>query len=201
MASWDAISLDLKYWPSSFKGDDLPVESINWHEAVEFCARLSKKTGRNYRLPTEAEWEYACRAGTTTPFHFGETISTELANYQGVDNKDYFNGNGSYGKGPKGEYREKTTPVGYFQVANAFGLYDMHGNVWEWCQDDCNKNYENAPDDGTAWLSASNWKVVRGGFWFDFPRNCRSAMRNGFNCDYSMINIGFRVAVDVPVNL
>ena len=103
-----------------------PVESVSWFQAVEFCKRLSRLTGRNYRLPSEAEWEYACRAGTTTPFHFGETINTELANYRGTDNKEY-NWSGSYGDGPKGEYKEETTPVGQFP-ANAFGLYDMHGN-------------------------------------------------------------------------
>ena len=125
------VKLDLELDPSSFKEPykdidrwNRPVEQVNWFEAVEFCERLSKLTGRNYRLPSEAEWEYACRAGTTTPFHFGETINTELANYRGTDYKER-NWSGSYGDGPKGEYREQTTPVGQFP-ANAFGLYDMH---------------------------------------------------------------------------
>jgi formylglycine-generating enzyme required for sulfatase activity len=94
------------------------VENVSWYNTIEFCERLSRKTGRLYRLPSEAEWEYACRAGTKTPFHFGETISTELANY---------NGNYTYASGSQGIYREQTTEVGSFP-ANAFGLYDMHGS-------------------------------------------------------------------------
>ncbi|MFM6254295.1 MAG: formylglycine-generating enzyme family protein, partial [Dolichospermum sp.] len=123
--------------------DNRPVEFVSWHEAVEFCARLSRIENKVYRLPTEAEWEYACRAGTTTPFHFGETITTDLANYCG-----YY----TYGDGSKGQYREKTTDVGSFPP-NPFVLHDMHGNVWEWCQDDWHENYINAPDDGSAWIS------------------------------------------------
>ncbi|MEW6497793.1 MAG: formylglycine-generating enzyme family protein, partial [Cyanobacteriota bacterium] len=128
-AQWKAVAalpqVNRKLDPglSSFKGENRPVETVSWYDAVEFCDRLSQKTGRQYRLPSEAEWEYACRAGTTTPFHFGETITPELANY---------NGKYTYGAGVKGVYREETTPVGSFGVANAFGLYDMHGNVWEW---------------------------------------------------------------------
>ncbi|NER07273.1 MAG: formylglycine-generating enzyme family protein, partial [Okeania sp. SIO3C4] len=119
-----------------------PVERVSWYEAVEFCERLSKLTRKNYRLPSEAEWEYACRAGTNTPFHFGETITGDLANYRASE---------TYANEPERQYREQTTPVGQFPP-NAFGLYDMHGNVWEWCADDWHNNYENAPTDGTAWL-------------------------------------------------
>ena len=112
--------------PSKFKGEkNLPVEQVSWDDCQEFIKKLREKDKKLYRLPTEAEWEYSCRAGTTTPFHFGETISTDQANY---------NGNFTYGNGKKGKYREKTTPVGSFP-ANAWGLHDMHGNVWQWCQD------------------------------------------------------------------
>ncbi len=129
--------------PSGFEGDNRPVERVSWYDAVEFCDRLSRHTKRQYRLPSEAEWEYACRAGTKTPFHFGGTITTDLANY---------NGNETYGQGPKGVDRQKTTEVGSFGVANNFGLYDMHGNVWEWCLDDWHNDYTDAPTDGSAWL-------------------------------------------------
>ena len=141
--------------PSHFKADNRPVESVSWYDAVEFCARLSKKTGRHYRLPTEAEWEYACRAGTNSPFHFGETITTDIANYRGTDSKEY-DWKGNYGDGSKGEYRQETTPVDKFGYANAFGLCDMHGNVWEWCEDYWHENYKRAPSDGSAWLTGNN---------------------------------------------
>ncbi len=127
--------------PSHFKGDDLPVESVSWHDAMKFCRLLSEQTGHIYTLPSEAQWEYACRAGTTTPFYFGETITPDQANYDG---------NYTYNGGPRGEYRRQTTPVGTFQP-NAWGLHDMHGNVWEWCLDHWRPNYEGAPVDGSAW--------------------------------------------------
>jgi formylglycine-generating enzyme required for sulfatase activity len=112
--------------PSFFRGKkNLPVENVTWNDCQEFVKKLREKDKKAYRLPTEAEWEYACRAGTTTPFYFGETISTDQANYDG---------NSVYGNGKKGIYRGKTTPVGSFPP-NAFGLYDMHGNLWQWCQD------------------------------------------------------------------
>ena len=180
VAGLDKVERDLKADPSNFKGDRRPVEEVNWYDAVEFCARLSKHTGREYRLPSEAEWEYACRAGTTTAFHFGETITTDLANYNGTDDKY-----GSYGGGPKGIYRKETTPVGSFDVANAFGLYHMHGNVWEWCLDDWHSNYDGAPTDGSAWMNendnlsqAEGDAVLRGGSWVSYPNSCRSAYRN-----------------------
>jgi formylglycine-generating enzyme required for sulfatase activity len=145
---------------------------------------LSQKTGREYRLPSEAEWEYACRGGTTTPFHFGETITTDLANY---------NGNYTYASEPKRKYLQETTDVGSFPP-NAFGLYDMHGNVWEWCQDDWHDNYSNAPKDGSVWTSRSgNTKLLRGGSWYVNPVHCRSASRNNGNLAYNYLNIGFRV--------
>jgi formylglycine-generating enzyme required for sulfatase activity len=195
VAAFPQVNKELKLDPSRFKGDNRPVEQVSWENAVEFCDRLSRHTKRQYRLPSEAEWEYACRAGTTTPFHFGETITTNLANYQGTDNEEY-KWSGSYGSGPKGVYREETTAVGSFGVANNFGLYDMHGNVWEWCQDDWHSDYEGAPTDGSAWLSSeesSDRKLLRGGSWPYGPDYCRSAYRDYYNLDNNDHDIGFRV--------
>ncbi|MEH2239823.1 bifunctional serine/threonine-protein kinase/formylglycine-generating enzyme family protein [Nostoc sp.] len=171
--------------PSNFKGDKRPVEQVTWDEAVEFCKKLSQKTGRKYRLPSEAEWEYACRAGTKTPFYFGETITTDLVNY---------NGNYPYGSAPKGEYRQQTTDVGKFPP-NSFGLYDMHGNVWEWCQDVYNDTYQSAPKDGSAWLTGkdNDMRLLRGGSWFYFARYCRSANRDRNARTGRVKIVGFRV--------
>ncbi|MEH2060716.1 MAG: bifunctional serine/threonine-protein kinase/formylglycine-generating enzyme family protein [Nostoc sp.] len=171
--------------PSYFKGDKRPVEEVTWDEAVEFCQKLSQKTGKNYRLPSEAEWEYACRAGTTTPFYFGETITTDLVNY---------NGNNPYGSAPKGESRKETTNVGKFPP-NSFGLYDMHGNIWEWCQDVYNDNYTGAPTDGSPWLSSkhNDIRLVRGGGWIFVAVICRSADRGQFTRGSSSYYVGFRV--------
>jgi formylglycine-generating enzyme required for sulfatase activity len=192
VAALSKVDRDLNPNPSYFKGDNRPVECICWYDAVEFCKRLSQTTGRDYRLPSEVEWEYACRAGTTTPFHFGETITTELANY---------NGNYIYSNGFKGEYRKQTTPVGYFP-ANAFGLYDMHGNVWEWCTDTLHRNYEGAPRDGSAWLEDDNtynqMRLLRGGSWHSYPGKCRSAYRYWSPSKHSCFNIGFRVVSVQP---
>ena len=198
VANFDKVNRDLTAEPSHFKGDKLPVETVSWYDAVEFCDRLSKHTGRNYHLPSEAEWEYACRAGTTTPFHFGETITTDLANYLGRDNDKW---SGSYGNGPKGIDREKTTPVGSFDAANGFGLFDMHGNIWEWCFDDYHKNYKGAPTDGSAWVEANNdnhHRVIRGGSWQYFSGGCRSAFRiNDFPASTDD-DLGLRVACSIP---
>ena len=171
--------------PSNFKGEKRPVEQVSWDDAVEFCKKLSQRTGKTYRLPSEAEWEYACRAGTKTPFYFGETITTDLVNYNG----DY-----PYGSAPKGEYRQQTTNVGKFPP-NSFGLYDMHGNVWEWCQDVYNDNYQGAPEDGSAWLTSkdNNIKLLRGGSWYSNAWYCRSANRNRYARALRNINVGFRV--------
>ncbi len=185
VATMPQVERELEPDPSNFKGDNRPVEKISWDDAVEFCARLSQHTGRDYRLPTEAEWEYACRAGTTTPFHFGETITSSLANYDASL---------AYGDGPVGEYREQTTDVGSFP-ANAFGLYDLHGNVWEWCQDHWHEDYRGAPTDGTAWLSSgeSKSRVLRGGSWNFSPEDCRSGYRDWDAPDGIISNVGFRV--------
>ena len=176
--------------PSRFKGDDHPVEQVSWFDAEEFCQKLSEKTGKEYRLPSEAEWEYACRAGTMTQFHFGETITSNLANYR--DSSTYIPNE------PRGRYRTITVPVGSFQP-NAFGLYDMHGNIWEWCQDNSHENYEGALEDGNAWLSGdSSRKVIRGGSCFSYPWFCRSANRF-FKLRPSRLNyIGFRVVCIAP---
>jgi formylglycine-generating enzyme required for sulfatase activity len=194
-AQWRAIATrpkipeDLNPEPSYLRGDDdLPVHSVNWHEAVEFCERLTQLVGGGvrYRLPSEAEWEYACRSGGTTPFHFGETITGNLANY---------NSSQRFAAEAPVTRREKTTPVGQFSP-NAFGLYDMHGQVWEWCEDDWHDNYENAPVDGSAWLNKNNSqqaKCLRGGSWINYPEDCRSA--NRFN-DLRVVRFdvsGFRV--------
>ncbi len=196
VASFPQVNSELDADPSEFKGENRPVEQVSWHDAVEFCDRLSSHTKRPYRLPSEAEWEYACRAGTTTPFHFGETITTDLANYRGTDNEEY-KWSGSYGQGPKGIYREETTPVGSFGVANAFGLYDMHGNVWEWCADHWHENYEGAPTDGSAWLddndNNNDNRMLRGGSWVNDPVSCRSASRRNADAGGRNYDLGFRV--------
>jgi len=158
---------------------------VSWFDALEFCRRLSQRTGQRYGLPSEAQWEYACRAGSTTPFHFGATLTPELANY---------NGNHVYGNGPKGTCREQTIDVASYP-ANGWGLYDMHGNVWEWCLDHWHDTYEGAPTDGSAWLSSgeSKLRLLRGGSWDNYPRYCRSAGRNGGARDDQYGFIGFRL--------
>ncbi|MCW9683284.1 SUMF1/EgtB/PvdO family nonheme iron enzyme [Dolichospermum planctonicum UHCC 0167] len=171
--------------PSGFKGNNRPVETVSWDDAVTFCQKLSQRTGKNYRLPSEAEWEYACRAGTKTPFSFGDNITTDLVNY---------NGNYPYKSAPKGKYREQTTDVGTFPP-NAFGLYDMHGNVWEWCEDDWHENYINPPTDGSAWnsRSGSNIKLIRGGSWRRNAGYCRAAARDRGSRGLRYYYCGFRV--------
>lgn len=172
--------------PSKFKGENRPVDCVSWNDAAKFCQKLSQKTGRNYRLPTEAEWEYACRAGTTTPFHFGDNITTDLANYDG---------NYIYTSTAKGTFRKETTEVGTFPP-NAFGLYDMHGNVWEWCQDSCHYNYQGSPNDASAWLNNLNSsRIVRGGSWYALPGHCRSAFRYYGNRIFGDIDIGIRLVL------
>jgi formylglycine-generating enzyme required for sulfatase activity len=161
-----------KNWrtPGFEQGDDHPVVCISWNDAVALCEWLNKQGGqvRKFRLPTEAEWEYACRAGTTTPFHFGETIATDQANYDG---------NYTYGRGKKGVFRKNTTPVGSFP-ANAWGLYDMHGNVWEWCQDWFGP-YPKEDIKDPQGIDSGAVRVLRGGSWYGYPGVCRSAYRDG----------------------
>ncbi|NEQ36924.1 MAG: SUMF1/EgtB/PvdO family nonheme iron enzyme [Okeania sp. SIO3I5] len=178
-AQWQAV---MSNNPSSFQGPSRPVENVCWFDATKFCQKLSQKTGKRYSLPSESQWEYACRARTSTPFYFGETITSDLVNYN--DNT------------PKGIYRKETTDVGIFPP-NAFGLYDMHGNVWEWCQDVWHDNYEGAPTDGSAWETGGDTQigVLRGGSWNTYLDNCRSAMRfmfYNYSCTYPW---GFRVVM------
>jgi formylglycine-generating enzyme required for sulfatase activity len=193
-AQWRAVAglrkvqIDLNPQPSYFKGDSLPVEQVSWEEAVEFCGRLSRETKQNYRLPSEAEWEYACRAGTSTPFHFGKTITAEIVNYDA---------NFPYPSAPKGKYRQQTTAVGSLRAANAFGLFDMHGNVMEWCADVWHENYVGAPKDQKSWEEGGDlkYRVVRGGNWFNKATVSRTAYRDRFLRDQRAYTIGFRIAV------
>jgi len=173
---------DFKSW---FKGKNRPVEKVSWHDAVKFCKRLSEMTGKTYRLPSEAQWEYAARAGTTTPFYCGETISSKLANYDG---------NYTYASEQKGVFREKTTDVGSFPP-NAFGLYDMHGNVWEWCADSWHESYKDAPTDGSVWEGEDPVRLLRGGSWVFSPYRCRCANRHNLASGTRYNNIGFRLVV------
>jgi formylglycine-generating enzyme required for sulfatase activity len=163
-----------------------PVVRVSWNEADAFCMQLSTRTGRTYRLPSEAEWEYACRAGTTTPFAFGATISPALANYDAESR------------------HAVTVPVGSLGVANAFGLFDMHGNVWEWCHDRWNGNYDGAPADGSAWTTGDDerTRVLRGGAWASSAGFCRSAARS-FAGEPTVRSgkIGFRVAMSAPIRI
>ena len=168
---WESI---MEKNPSKFPGAKRPVDNISWHDAIAFCERLSEKTGRDYRLPSEAEWEYACRARTTTPFHVGKTLTFELANYDATH---------AYGPEPAaGEYRGETTDVGSF-LPNGFDLYDMHGNVWEWCADSWHSDYRRAPSDGRVWETGGNnlRRVLRGGAWDILATGCRSVFRD---CDH-----------------
>ena len=209
VAQLPKLARDLEENPSHFKEEKRPVENVSWYDAIEFCARLSRYRKQDYRLPSEVEWEYACRAGTKTSFHFGETISTELANYDGTS---------AYGRGGKGKYQGETTEVGYFRVANNFGLSDMHGNVWEWCADPWHDNYEDAPADSNVWDKNNNryykilkyfedllndeaLRTLRGGSWRNYPGSCRSACRDLHFPVHLNSDIGFRVVCSSPRNL
>lgn len=189
VASWPKVSRPLSLYPADFEGDERPVEQVTWYDCMEFCARLSQYTGQPYRLPSEAEWEYACRAGTTTPFHWGETLAPDLANYDG---------NYTYGPGSTGLYRQQTSPIYAFPWANPFGLFDMHGNVWEWCLDSWHDSYQDAPAEGRAWEDPDQpYRVLRGGAWYCLPGLCRSAQRHWNQPDTSGSGIGFRVVCEI----
>ena len=172
--------------PSLFKGEKRPVECVSWEDAQAFCEKLSARSGKQIRLPTEAEWEYGCRAGTTTAFFFGSMISTEQANYNG--------GSDVSGISTKGKYRAETTDVGTFP-SNKLGLYDMHGNVYQWCEDFYGEYPKKAVIDPKG-LAQGVRRVLRGGSWNDGPDNCRSASRysHGATDGRSALG-GFRVVV------
>ena len=171
--------------PGFSQGEEHPVVCVSWEDAKAYVGWLSRKTGKGYRLLSESEWEYVARAGTSTPFHTGSTISTEQANY---------NGSYTYGSGRTGRYREKTVPVGVFP-SNAFGLHDVHGNVWEWVEDCVNGSYRGAPADGSAWESGDcSVRVLRGGSWNYEPWYLRSAFRIADDTGSRNNVIGFRVA-------
>jgi formylglycine-generating enzyme required for sulfatase activity len=189
VASLPKVKLDLNPEPSSYKGEGVPesvlnrypVTNFSWYEAVEFCKRLSswsgeKGKGYEYRLPSEAQWEYACRAGTETPYHWGQKITPALGNY--IE-----------------KALGRPTSVGRFQVANAFGLYDVHGNVLEWCEDLWHDTYDGATEDGRAWLSENDndYRMLRGGSFSVNSEDCRSAIRGYDNPDNGNNAVGLRV--------
>jgi eukaryotic-like serine/threonine-protein kinase len=184
-AQWLAVMGKPLYY--RFKGADKPVENVSWNDAMKFCMRLAQKTGRSFRLPSESEWEYACRAGSSTPFSYGETLTTDYANYCGEH---------IFASEPAGVYRHTTTPVGSLPP-NAFGLYDMHGNVWEWCADAWHPDYSGAPVDGSARISAASpiLRILRGGSWHEVPGVCRSAARLKLAPDERDDMFGFRLAL------
>lgn len=171
--------------PGFTQTDTHPVVGVSWHDVQRYLAWLCQETGQRYRLPTEAEWEYACRAGTRTAFSTGETIDASQAN---------FDASFSYNGGATGVFRRGTTPVGSF-APNPWGLLDMHGNVWEWMQDVVHDNYEGAPLDGSAWTQGGDHsrRILRGGCWLYHPRYLRSALRNGFSATMANDIVGFRV--------
>ncbi|MGN7610691.1 formylglycine-generating enzyme family protein [Magnetococcales bacterium HHB-1] len=172
--------------PSFFQGARHPVEQISWSDTQEFIQKLNNHDGENrFRLPTEAEWEYSCRAGSNSPFFFGESLCAKTeANYDGSwPDKD-----------GKGSFREETTAVGSFQ-ANAFGLYDMHGNVWEWVEDLYAKDaYHHHQRKNPIYTSSSNNRLVRGGSWFDDAAGQRCAYRHDVPNDFHDFDIGCRLA-------
>jgi formylglycine-generating enzyme required for sulfatase activity len=190
VAKMPKVKIDLAMTPSRFEGKRLPVELITWEQAQEFCERLSKYSKREYRLPSEAEWEYAARGGTTTAYAFGETITPNTVNYGG-NYPDLMEA--------KGDYKKKTVEVGSLKIDNRYGLYDMHGNVWEWCEDRFHESYKDAPINGTFRndLGKNDYRVLRGGSWYSFTRDCRSAIRHKAAPDSSIDYVGFRVVVSV----
>ena len=162
-----------------------PAINVSWDDAEAYIAWLAKKTGKPYRLLSEAEREYVTRAGTTTPFWWGSSISTSQANY---------NGNYTYGNGQRADSRQRTVPV-YSFALNPWGLYQVHGNAWEWTEDCYHDSYSGAPTDGSAWISGDCGRhVLRGGSWNLHPDDLRSADRSGGYNGTRTYGLGFRVA-------
>lgn len=192
-AQWDAfVSLTGSYLPKD-KGwgrGKRPVINVSWYDVQVYIQWLNQITGKTYRLLSEAEWEYACRAGTTSSFWYGDKISTSEANYNGYAYSKY-----NYGIGRGGKYREKTVPVDSF-TPNTFGLYQMHGNIWEWCADPWHENFDGAPSDGSVWTESGyyTFRVLRGGSWYGKAEDLCSIVRTRNSNDDRGDNIGFRLA-------
>lgn len=188
VASLPKARIDLEPNPSAFAGEDSPVEQVSWYDATEFCERLSAATGRTVRLPSEAEWEYACRAGAGSPFAFGETLTPQIATYQSSE---------KFASGPRGVAPGRTTPVGSHGVANDFGLFDAHGNVWEWCRDWHARDTYSTTSVVDPWGPCSGTsRVRRGGSWRTPPVFCRSAARFSAPPGFRHSDTGFRVVVE-----
>jgi formylglycine-generating enzyme required for sulfatase activity len=195
-AQWRAVAMlpkveiDISPEPSGFKGDTLPVGIVSWDDVQEFLARLSKATGRRYRLPSEAEWEYACRGGSSDAFAFGPNLTPDVANVDGAV---------PYNAAQVGATRGEPVAVGSLGLANGFGLYDMHGNALEWCADSWYEDYVGAPTDGSARIGGdATRRVIRGGSYKIYAGFCRSAARSGYDHDFRMEHVGFRIACDMP---
>jgi formylglycine-generating enzyme required for sulfatase activity len=188
VADWPRVHIELNSEPSFFRGKDRPVEQISWEEAIEFCDRLSARTGRPYRLPSEAEWEFACRGGTLTPYHFGETISSSAANFDATF---------PWGRAKSEQRRQQTLDSGSTGAANSFGLLDMHGNVQEWCMDPWHPNYQGSPSGASVWEKDGDpqFRIVRGGSYLSAAAFCRSASRTKNEYTRRFSDTGFRVAI------
>ncbi len=218
VAQLPQVVRSLKPDPANFKGNNNPVERVSWEDCIEFCLRLSQASGKLYRLPSEAEWEYACRAGTTTPFYFGYTLSRQVANCRNfffsnlIRRKDRQKTSAVGSLNTPNSWGLQTSAVGSLNTPNSWGLHDMHGNVWEWCLDDWHDNYQGAPRDGMAWINNNNYfqndeewlkellnnqsistKPLRGGSWNVYPKFCRSANRGRCTRDLKFNDFGFRV--------
>ncbi len=199
VANLEPVERLLNADPAQAKGSELPVECVSWNDAREWCARLNRHLSHQLgeasavvELPSEVQWEYACRAGSSTAFHFGDTIDAAWANYNAVF---------KYGVGKSGVYLNRITPVGAYGLVNRWGLADMHGNVWEWCQDLWHPSLDQGPTDGSAWLEPAadlpetigQQRLLRGGAWFVNPGRCRSACRIHVRPDDVNYDVGFRV--------